>query len=230
MTESQLSFRVALLSGVEGNVTADASQKVVEVKSKILEALNLDAAAFSLFLDSAAGEEVKDDWSVADISGRSILAVVQSEPEWCTNKRFSKSYIRGRRCGLEETSVDIDLKIYAGGTFSYSKKHHDHDAECGYSFDSQVTATGKWKLCWVASEMSEVLQLTGESTKHESQTVRSDPGESGDEDDKNGENRDYDRTTTQAFSQAFSKAELTTPDKGRHAHGGWTVSALRGAG
>ena len=47
---------------------------------------------------------------------------LQDFPSWCTcytfprvsSKSLVQSYIRGRRCGMEETTEDADLKIYAG--------------------------------------------------------------------------------------------------------------------
>mmetsp|Transcript_77566 Transcript_77566/g.122319 ORF Transcript_77566/g.122319 Transcript_77566/m.122319 type:complete len:240 (+) Transcript_77566:53-772(+) len=239
MSESQVSFKVSMMSGAEGSVTGDASEKVLDVRSRILEALNLDGLSLSLFLDSAEGEEVKDDQSIADLSGRSVLAVVQSEPEWCTNKLFKQAYIRGRRCGMEETSEDTDLKVHAGGIFTYSHKYHDHDAECGYNHDTSVTAKGQWKVRWDASKKVEVLELNGEATKRDTQSVGrgcyddwdrdSNDGEGetdAEEEDTSAGSRNYDRTTTEAFCMTLSKDDLMTDDKGRHARGGWKISSL----
>lgn len=241
MSESQVSFKVSMMSGVEGSVTGDASEKVLDVRSRILEALNLDGLSLSLFLDSAEGEEVKDAQSIADLSGRSVLAVVQSEPEWCTNKFFKQAYIRGRRCGMEETSEDTDLKVHAGCTFTYSHKFHDHDAECGYNHDTNVTAKGQWKVRWDASKKVEVLELKGEATKHDRQHVgrgcyddwdrNSNDGEGEpdeEEEDTSAGDRNYDRTTTEVFCMTLSKDVLMTEDKGRHTRGGWKVSSLCG--
>jgi len=241
MAEStEVSFQVSLLSGVEGTVTGDAKEKVLDVKGKILEALKLEALpTFSLFLDSAEGKELEDDQSIEELSGRSVFAVVQSEPEWCTNKCFKQSYIRGRRCGMEETTEDADLKIYAGGTFKYVRKNHDHDAECGYNHDSHLTASGSWKVRWDASKKCEVLELSGEATRRETQRITrgcyddyDPPSEKEDDDDESEEEEagfgreNYDRTTTEAFQTTFSKADLTTADKGMHTRGGWKISPL----
>eukprot|EP00438_Fugacium_kawagutii_P018461 Skav204790 [mRNA] locus=scaffold763:332239:337177:+ [translate_table: standard] len=72
------------MSGVEGSVTGDASEKVLDVRGRILEALNLEARCLLLFLDSAEGEEIKDDQSIGDLSGRSVLAVVTPGVETLT--------------------------------------------------------------------------------------------------------------------------------------------------
>lgn len=231
-----------MMSGVEGSVTGDAGEKVLDVRTRILEALNLDGLSLSLFLDSAEGEEVKDAQSIADLSGRSVLAVVQSEPEWCTNKCFKQAYMRGRRCGMEETSEDTELKVFAGGEFSYNQKFHDHDAECGYNHDTTVTAKGQWKVRWDASKKVEVLELNGEATKHDRQHVgrgcyddwndrdsndgEGETDEEEEEEDTSAIDRNYDRTTTEVFSMTLSKDDLMTEDKGWHTRGGWKISSL----
>ncbi|CAK9048173.1 unnamed protein product [Durusdinium trenchii] len=136
MAESSITFKVSMISGAEGTVSGDAAETLADVKGKVMEVLNLSMSSVSLFLDSAPGEELQDDRSIKDLSGCNLLVVVPSEPEWCTNKCFTQEYIRGRRCGMEETSEDVEVRILSGGEFAFKRKHHDHDAECGYSHDS----------------------------------------------------------------------------------------------
>mmetsp|Transcript_52992 Transcript_52992/g.64943 ORF Transcript_52992/g.64943 Transcript_52992/m.64943 type:complete len:231 (-) Transcript_52992:22-714(-) len=228
MAESQVSFKVSMMSGAEGHVSGDANEKILDVKGRILEALKLEKLSLSLFLDSADGQEIQDDQIIADLSDRSVLAVVQTEPEWCTNKRFRKDYIRGRRCGMEETSDDMVLQIFPGGTFLWTNKHHDHDAECGYNYDSKETANGQWVIRWDASKKVEVLELNGEATIHEQQRVSRgcydysgsdddhDDGEDSDEEEPAPAQQNFDRTRTNPFQKTFSKADLS----------GWKISAL----
>ncbi|CAK9045891.1 Uncharacterized protein SCF082_LOCUS25897 [Durusdinium trenchii] len=233
MAESSITFKVSMISGAEGTVSGDAAETLADVKGKVMEVLNLSMSSVSLFLDSAPGEELQDDRSIKDLSGCNLLVVVPSEPEWCTNKCFTQEYIRGRRCGMEETSEDVEVRILSGGEFAFKRKHHDHDAECGYSHDSSVTAQGTWLVRWDPTQKKEVLELTGEATRRETQRVSRTRYDSWDRDDheddeeeEEEEDQNYDRTTTEKFNKIFTKDELLTTSAGRYTRDGWKVAPI----
>ncbi|CAE7397389.1 unnamed protein product, partial [Symbiodinium sp. KB8] len=173
-----------------------------------------------------------------------------AEPGWCTQKCFKKSWIHGRHCGMEEDSEDFVVKLYAGGTFTYSAKYHSHDAECGYNYDRTMDASGTWRLIRrdVGKEdLEEAVYLEG-TTTNRTKTQHSrgcydydDYRSSGsDESEDEDEEKDpppkqtkavelpkgKDETVTEKFALSLAKAALLTPDPGMHQRGGWKVTDL----
>ncbi|CAJ1396710.1 unnamed protein product [Effrenium voratum] len=202
-------YKVSLLSGAARTLSCPQEASAREIRG-LAEAL-FGAPRLRLFLDSAEAEELQDTCAAKDLAGRSLFAVAQSEPEWCTNKRFYKGYAHGRHCGKEEDSWDITIEVLKGGDFIYTKKDHSHDAECGFRFDKHTKAEGKWHCSWDEKKQDEVLVLTGRATTREVQDVRR-YSDFEDEDEEEGEEEGEDM---QSFDRRPAPRISSTPSPRR---------------
>eukprot|EP00418_Pyrodinium_bahamense_P013599 CAMPEP_0179112590 /NCGR_PEP_ID=MMETSP0796-20121207/52637_1 /TAXON_ID=73915 /ORGANISM="Pyrodinium bahamense, Strain pbaha01" /LENGTH=281 /DNA_ID=CAMNT_0020810763 /DNA_START=44 /DNA_END=889 /DNA_ORIENTATION=- len=177
-------------------------------------ASNEDSAACAMRAEwteceRGTGSFLHDDTQAAVIAGGLVHVVVMPpEPEWCSGKRFKQSYLRGRRCGLEETSEDICLDLKLGGLFTYSRHDHEHDAECHYFHDVYVRASGKWTFSPCEADTEDgVIKLKGQASVCESSSRRRQSKE-----------------LTEPFSMVLHKKELLGGGKG--GRGGWSVQSV----
>jgi len=252
----KVEFEVSLLSGAKAAMSCAPTSPLRSLSLEIAQKLGLadnDSSGPAMsFVRSTEPDILKDTVTAAELAGQTIVVTVLSEPEWCTNKAFTKNWIRGRRCGMEEDSEDTTFSLRSGGTFTYSAMHHSHDAECGYNYDRRETARGTWRLTTRVvkdkDELEEVICLQGQATTHtvehhSSRTWYDDGGAASDDPDGDDDeeesvespkpveipkSRNKDITETHEFNRTFSKVELLTADTGRFARGGWKVTELAG--
>ena len=242
-TAADVTFEVSLLSGTTASIVCpgDASlgslQREICVKLGLLKGDEMPSLFFLPSRGESGQEPLQETITARELASQSIIAAVNAEPDWCANKSFKKSWVHGRHCGKEEDSEDIVVKLHAGGIFSYRAHYHSHDAECGYNYDQKIEASGTWRLNRRAKEdeqeLEEVICLEGTATEQTAEQHRRtgyydddyESGGSGDDDDSELP-KDRDETVTVEFLHSIAKADLLTPDKGRHKRGGWTVTDL----
>lgn len=163
-----------------------------------------------------AGCHIPGNVLAAELAGYQLVAVATApEPEWCAGKRFQSNYLRGRRCGMEETSEDIVLELHRGGKFTYHRHDHDHDAECHYMEDVHVRAHGTW----VYEESNAGDAMDGAPDANGGRIVLTGEAETSTE-----QLEEPERKETKPFELVLRKGDLLTPDKGFHVRGGWKVT------
>eukprot|EP00439_Symbiodinium_sp_Y106_P081445 s109_g20.t1 len=226
--------------GSRQNRVGAMAEGVAEVTFEV-SLLSGTAASISCPADASLGSLVRDiGLKLGLMKEKAMLGPRHSEPEWCTQKCFKKSWIHGRHCGKEEDSEDFVLKLYAGGKFNFSEKVHSHDAECGYNYDRDMDApflpllegfavvNVVWdvevtKCCQYAisnagdvgkEDLEEAVYLEGTATTH---TAESHTRTYYNEDEEDlPESKD--ETLTEGFTLSFAKEVLLTPDAGRSSY------------
>jgi len=235
--EEDVKFEVAMLSGKHATITCLASSTVGSLRPHIADRLAITAEGagtvprFRMFFspvkedpsgapsapetETVAGKEVllRDCMFAAEVADGLVHVIMQPpEPEWCRNKRFKQHYLRGRRCGLEEDEETVYLDLKAGGAFSYHRHDHSHDAECNYSFDHHVRASGEWFFNAGCDEQdcdddASSIKLIGTA---DIETV----------------NRMKVKTQQQRFTMTVLKRDLLGGDRGWSVRGGWQTGDI----
>ncbi|CAE7570425.1 unnamed protein product [Symbiodinium natans] len=174
-TAAEVTFEVSLLSGTAASIACpgDASlgslQREIGMKLGLLKGDEMPSLFFLPSRGEGGQEPLQETITARELANQSIIAGVNAEPGWCSNKSFKKFWVHGRRGGMEEDSADVVVKLHAGGIFSYWAQYHSHDAECGFNYDQTIEASGTWRLNRRASkdkgELEEVICLEGTATK-----------------------------------------------------------------
>ncbi|CAE7229599.1 unnamed protein product [Symbiodinium pilosum] len=235
---ADVTFEVSLLSGAAASIACPPDASLGSLQREIAEKLGLLRGDEwpSMFFLAASGETepLQESVVASELADRTIIAGVNGEPDWCSDKQFKKSWIHGRHCGMEEDSEDIFLKIHGGGTFSYEAKYHSHDAECGYQHDMTVKATGTWRLALRKvkdQEPEEVIAVNGTATRR-TVDIRSTtryyddytPSESASERDTDEESNDEDEKPPKDPSPPPKKDPSPPPKPPQNRHSDKTVT------
>jgi len=257
--DHEVEFEVSMLSGRRCTIRCPGAATLRELRVPIAASLLVeaeeDSSAMAMLLcfaplNALAGAD--DDASIGTEGGAMLLAyetaawqlagrcisavVVQLDTTWCSGKRLKSSYIRGRRCGMQEEGKDTVLELQSNGEFTYSMHDHNHDHEPDFSYnhDQWVRARGHWTLEGEhgAVESERVVLVGTATTTVDTVSVDREVCNGSEEEHESEGEREVDNpndvhTRTEGpFQLILTKIELMTPDPGWNSRGGWKSTDL----